>query len=81
MSLPPAVSWRYDWTPAPGSPEAKLYTDFLGRATGSRKSSAVRCGSQAAGLGLKRSTANTTQSTARDASTCLMLCPLRPTAS
>ena len=29
MSLPPAVSWRYDWSPAPGSPEAKLYTDFL----------------------------------------------------
>jgi coproporphyrinogen III oxidase len=29
MSLPPAVTWRYDWTPAPGSPEAKLYTDFL----------------------------------------------------
>ena len=29
MSLPPAVTWRYDWKPAPGSPEAKLYTDFL----------------------------------------------------
>ena len=29
MSLPPAVTWRYDWTPAPGSPEAKFYTDFL----------------------------------------------------
>jgi coproporphyrinogen III oxidase len=29
MSLPPAVSWRYDWQPEPGSPEAKLYTDFL----------------------------------------------------
>ncbi|MFY9316846.1 MAG: oxygen-dependent coproporphyrinogen oxidase [Burkholderiales bacterium] len=29
MSLPPAVTWRYDWQPAPGSPEAKLYTDFL----------------------------------------------------
>ena len=29
MSLPPAVSWRYDWHPEPGSPEAKLYTDFL----------------------------------------------------
>jgi len=29
MSLPPAVRWRYDWAPAPGSPEAKLYTDFL----------------------------------------------------
>ena len=29
MSLPPAVTWRYDWKPAPGSPEAKLYSDFL----------------------------------------------------
>jgi coproporphyrinogen III oxidase len=29
MSLPPAVTWRYGWTPSPGSPEAKLYTDFL----------------------------------------------------
>ena len=29
MSMPPAVTWRYGWTPAPGSPEAKLYTDFL----------------------------------------------------
>jgi len=29
MSLPPAVSWRYNWSPAPGSPEAKLYTEFL----------------------------------------------------
>ena len=29
MSLPPAVTWRYDWTPEPGSPEEKLYTDFL----------------------------------------------------
>ncbi|HUN69106.1 MAG TPA: oxygen-dependent coproporphyrinogen oxidase [Burkholderiales bacterium] len=29
MSLPPAVTWRYDWAPAPGSPEAKLYTEFL----------------------------------------------------
>ena len=29
MSLPPKVEWRYDWHPAPGSPEAKLYTDFL----------------------------------------------------
>jgi coproporphyrinogen III oxidase len=29
MSLPPAVRWRYNWSPAPGSPEAKLYTDFL----------------------------------------------------
>jgi len=29
MSMPPAVTWRYSWEPAPGSPEAKLYTDFL----------------------------------------------------
>lgn len=29
MSLPPAVHWRYDWHPQPGSPEAKLYEDFL----------------------------------------------------
>ncbi|MCW5605310.1 MAG: oxygen-dependent coproporphyrinogen oxidase [Burkholderiales bacterium] len=29
MSLPPAVNWRYDWRPEPGSPEEKLYTEFL----------------------------------------------------
>jgi coproporphyrinogen III oxidase len=29
MSLPPLVKWRYDWKPEPGSPEARLYTDFL----------------------------------------------------
>ena len=29
MSLPPIVKWRYDWHPAPGTPEAALYTDFL----------------------------------------------------
>jgi coproporphyrinogen III oxidase len=29
MSLPPVVKWRYNWKPAPGTPEAKLYTDFL----------------------------------------------------
>lgn len=29
MSLPPQVSWRYDWQPEPGSPEAKLYEIFL----------------------------------------------------
>ena len=29
MSLPPLVKWRYDWKPAPGSPEAALYSDFL----------------------------------------------------
>ena len=29
MSLPPIVKWRYAWKPEPGSPEARLYTDFL----------------------------------------------------
>lgn len=29
MSLPPLVKWRYDWRPAAGSPEARLYRDFL----------------------------------------------------
>jgi coproporphyrinogen III oxidase len=29
MSLPPLVKWRYDWKPEPGTPEARLYTDFL----------------------------------------------------
>ena len=29
MSMPPAVTWRYAWQPTPGSPEARLYTDFL----------------------------------------------------
>ena len=29
VSLPPRVAWRYDWKPAPGSPEEKLYTEFL----------------------------------------------------
>jgi coproporphyrinogen III oxidase len=29
MSLPPIVKWRYDWRPEPGSPEARLYSDFL----------------------------------------------------
>jgi coproporphyrinogen III oxidase len=28
MSLPPLVSWRYDWRPEPGSEEARLY-DYL----------------------------------------------------
>jgi coproporphyrinogen III oxidase len=23
------VTWRYGWEPEPGSPEAKLYSDFL----------------------------------------------------
>ncbi|HUP31354.1 MAG TPA: oxygen-dependent coproporphyrinogen oxidase [Usitatibacter sp.] len=29
MSLPPLVKWRYDWTPAPGSPEAHLYSVLM----------------------------------------------------
>jgi coproporphyrinogen III oxidase len=29
VSLPPLAAWRYAWQPEPGSPEAKLYTDFL----------------------------------------------------
>lgn len=29
MSLPPLVSWRYDWQPEPGSAEALLYERFL----------------------------------------------------
>jgi coproporphyrinogen III oxidase len=29
LSMPPVVKWRYDWKPADGTPEAKLYTDFL----------------------------------------------------
>ncbi len=29
MSLPPLVSWRYDWQPEPGTPEAELYDRFL----------------------------------------------------
>ena len=29
MSLPPRADWRYDWKPEPGSPEDRLYTDFL----------------------------------------------------
>jgi len=29
MSLPPVTHWDYNWSPEDGSPEAKLYTDFL----------------------------------------------------
>jgi coproporphyrinogen III oxidase len=29
MSMPPVVTWRYDWHPEPGTPEAVLYSDFL----------------------------------------------------
>jgi len=29
MSLPPLVRWRYDWHAEPGTPEARLYQEFL----------------------------------------------------
>ncbi|BCM24064.1 oxygen-dependent coproporphyrinogen oxidase [Methyloradius palustris] len=29
LSMPPIVKWRYDWKPADGSEEAKLYSQFL----------------------------------------------------
>jgi coproporphyrinogen III oxidase len=29
LSMPPRVSWRYDWHPDAGSPEAELYERFL----------------------------------------------------
>lgn len=29
MSLPPLVRWEYDWKPEAGSPEARLYADYL----------------------------------------------------
>jgi len=29
MSMPPSVIWRYDWHPAPETPEAQLYNEFL----------------------------------------------------
>jgi coproporphyrinogen III oxidase len=29
MSMPPRVAWRYDWKPAPDSPEERLYREFL----------------------------------------------------
>jgi coproporphyrinogen III oxidase len=29
MSLPPVTHWDYNWSPEEGTPEAKLYTDFL----------------------------------------------------
>jgi coproporphyrinogen III oxidase len=29
LSLPPIAKWRYDWHPEPGTPEARLYSDFL----------------------------------------------------
>ena len=29
VSMPPRVSWRYNWHPEPGTPEARLYEVFL----------------------------------------------------
>ena len=29
MSMPPLVKWRYNWSPEAGTPEARLYSDFL----------------------------------------------------
>jgi coproporphyrinogen III oxidase len=29
MSLPPNVRWRYNWQPAPGTPEARLYERYI----------------------------------------------------
>ena len=29
MSMPPIARWRYAWNPEPGSPEERLYTQFL----------------------------------------------------
>ena len=29
MSMPPIVKWRYNWQPEPGTPEARLYSEFL----------------------------------------------------
>lgn len=29
MSMPPVVNWRYDWQPEVGTPEHRLYSDFL----------------------------------------------------
>lgn len=29
MSMPPTVKWRYDWQPAEGTPEERLYKEFL----------------------------------------------------
>ena len=29
MSLPPSAEWKYNWQPEEGSPEARLYSEFL----------------------------------------------------
>ncbi len=42
MSMPPLARWEYDWHPEPGSPEARLYQEFLRPATFSPNSAACR---------------------------------------
>ena len=29
LSMPPIARWRYEWKPAPDTPEAQLYSDVL----------------------------------------------------
>ncbi|NDB09991.1 MAG: coproporphyrinogen III oxidase, partial [Burkholderiaceae bacterium] len=29
MSMPPVVTWKYNWQPQPGTPEARLYDRYL----------------------------------------------------
>jgi len=29
LSMPPICTWRYDWHPESGTPEAELYDTFL----------------------------------------------------
>jgi coproporphyrinogen III oxidase len=29
LSMPPLAKWRYDWHPEKGTPETKLYEEFL----------------------------------------------------
>ena len=44
MSLPPVVTWRYDWKPAPGSAEAALAANSSSGRTGSRRPAIDRAG-------------------------------------
>jgi coproporphyrinogen III oxidase len=29
MSMPPVVTWKYNWQPQAGTPEARLYERYL----------------------------------------------------
>jgi coproporphyrinogen oxidase (EC 1.3.3.3) len=29
MSMPPVAKWGYQWQPEAGTPEARLYSDFI----------------------------------------------------